>query len=245
MYFFARKLLIYYQKYFKCKFRNQEKNILSRFKILFVHIFFQSLNVLPPSKDLISKLIPILFKVSKCITYSCGEQFIIYKGLSQRTENHDTTVLNIPGSCTATTNECQELNISCWREYIVNDEPFKVSVTFGSKETVIKVRDDSFRLSFLLPPSQDNADGMIFNLERLQICRGYLSTNSVKQEHTRDMVQCTGERYSRAESEVPRLQTNSFVLFQSRPLSDVSGKRQKIHEEAIGAVTKRQCNLIF
>ena len=142
------------------------------------HSFFQSLNVLPPSKDLISNLIPILFKVSRCITYSCGEQFIIYKRLSQRTENHNTTVLDIPGSCTATTNECQELNISCWREYIVNDEPFKVSVTFGSKETVIKVRDDSFRFSFLLPPSQGNADDMIFILERLQICRGYLSTNS-------------------------------------------------------------------
>ena len=40
--FFARKLLIYYQKYFKCKFRNQEKNIFSRFKILFVRSDFVS-----------------------------------------------------------------------------------------------------------------------------------------------------------------------------------------------------------
>ena len=42
--FFARKLLIYYQKYFKCKFRNQEKNIFSRFKILFVLINFYQIS---------------------------------------------------------------------------------------------------------------------------------------------------------------------------------------------------------
>ena len=51
--FFARKLLIYYQKYFKCKFRNQEKNIFSRFKILFVcNIFFV---IAEPLTNLLSK----------------------------------------------------------------------------------------------------------------------------------------------------------------------------------------------
>ena len=83
--FFARKLLIYYQKYFKCKckFRNQEKNIFSRFKILFVqsdnfHISAQNIDCGYEAVST-STTIYVLSRNNENNVYPCKPQFYYIK----------------------------------------------------------------------------------------------------------------------------------------------------------------------
>ena len=76
--FFARKLLIYYQKYFKCKFRNQEKNIFSRFKILFV------------CKNFTEQIIIICkyYATSSNIATATRTQILLYRKKDQRSSQY-------------------------------------------------------------------------------------------------------------------------------------------------------------
>ena len=103
-----------------------------------------------------------------------------YPGLSPRTDPEQHSVLSIPSSCEASFNENEELEITCWREHVVNSQNLKMKVIFGAESTTIQLRDASFPLGFILLPKQKNVDGMSLIMEQLKICQGYLTTDGDK-----------------------------------------------------------------
>lgn len=125
---------------------------------------------------MLTKLIPRLFKTPRCSIYSGNKQYICYSGLSPRNDPEQVSVLDIPPHCAASINDHRNLEITCWREHVVNNQNLKLKVIFGPESTTIQLRNASFPLSFLLSPNQKNVDGMIFIIEQLKVCQGYLST---------------------------------------------------------------------
>ena len=113
----------------------------------------------------------------RTITYSGGQQYISYRGILPR-EDTEQTVLLIPGNCVAVTNECNDLEVTCWREHIIDGKCFKISAIFGNESTSIKLRDTRFPLSYVMNPVQSNIDGVVFVMENLRICQGYKITNA-------------------------------------------------------------------
>lgn len=122
---------------------------------------------------MISKLIPIIFKTTKCFLHEKGGPDVAYKGLAHRLEMSNSDTLKIPDNC-PTAIEDNELVVTCWREYVIEDQHLKLHTKFGSESTELIVRDVCFNLIFVLKPTHRYVDGMVYLMERLQLCKGYL-----------------------------------------------------------------------
>lgn len=136
---------------------------------------FRNINVTPPTKDLISKLITVLFDVERCFTFSHGERFYSYKGLVPKCQGNSEETIVIPERCTARRNENNELVVSYTTDYFINNEQIYYSVIYGHRITSLNVRGSCFPLRLHLSPTQSTIDGMIFIMENLKICKGILA----------------------------------------------------------------------
>lgn len=125
---------------------------------------------------MISKLIQSLFNTERCLVFCGGDQFTAYFGLSPRVPAGDANTIAIPEHCSATVNEKEELVVSCCREYQVNGKYLQISTTFGREGTVVSFRQVSHSLNYALEPTQNNIDGMIYIMERLRICKGFVAS---------------------------------------------------------------------
>ena len=126
--------------------------------------FFSARNILPPSKDLLSKLLPALFNITRYLKFVNGQRTSVFFGLTTRAQEFQDGKITVPEHCMASFNEVRELMITYDRECIVNGERLKCGIIFGHTKTVLRLKDDTISLNYQTPLTQSSLTGLVFLL---------------------------------------------------------------------------------
>ncbi|KAK3109107.1 hypothetical protein FSP39_023224 [Pinctada imbricata] len=137
--------------------------------------FFLGQNLHPPEKNLLSKLITRLFKISSKAIRIEGKRQTVYSDLYEKEENDQNKVI-IPDHCT-TTKEEESITVITHREYVIDNNNLKCSFkvytgTSASKTITFILHGKEFPLLINLPFTQNTVDGLVHVCQEIQLCKG-------------------------------------------------------------------------
>lgn len=114
--------------------------------------FYNGSSICPPSKDLISKILPQLFDVHPTKIQECGKTHVAYKRLSMR--YNDSSDIELPEYCELLLLRDGEFQITCPIPTIINGEQQYCVAHFRQNETKIKVKHCEFKIANSFPCNQ-------------------------------------------------------------------------------------------
>lgn len=155
---------------------------------------FQKVNLLPPSKIALSKLVYTLFGLHNTSKRDTKTKYIVYPKLKARQHNGSQKEITVPEHCSIIKTP-SSLTVECNREWLINGNVLTCSVMFSESDTQILVnRSECVTLGFVLEISQSNVDGMIVFLERLKFCQGLAHSDDFTDCHTEQWAMIHDEK---------------------------------------------------
>ncbi|CAC5424371.1 unnamed protein product [Mytilus coruscus] len=143
--------------------------------------YFKENSMLIPTKDIVARLLPHLFRTVTFFIHEQGKRYVAYRNIVPRMNTSQTSII-LPAQCVKSSSMDTEFKLQIPMMTLINGQQEYVEVSFKNDKVKIIVRKLTIEVGLKLEVRQINVDGVVHLASMMKFCNGMEAADNESSE---------------------------------------------------------------